>query len=125
MIHPMAKGCIFHLNEIIFDYFQIKKRNLRKYSVVFLKHFPKKRDFWRTLYFQIKKRNLRKYFVVFFKTFFRKKVFGEPITCSLRTVHALIVGQTMHDRLHSVISRLIRMYNNHPSEEDNNNLTFI
>ena len=40
-----------HLNEIIFhykpevQYFQIKKRNLRKYSVVFLKHFQKKKFF--------------------------------------------------------------------------------
>ena len=40
-----------HLNGIIFHYspeglhFQIKKRNLRKYSAVFLKHFPKKKVF--------------------------------------------------------------------------------
>ena len=27
-----------------------KKRNLRKYSEVFFKHFPKKKDIWRTLY---------------------------------------------------------------------------
>ena len=30
------------------------------------------------MYFQIKKRNLRKYSVVLFKTFFKKKVFGGP-----------------------------------------------
>ena len=45
-----------HLNKIIFHYyqkglyFQIKKKFLRKYSVVFLKHFLKKKSIWRTLY---------------------------------------------------------------------------
>ena len=47
------RGC--HLNTIIFHYypeglyFQIKKRNLKKYSVVFFKHFPKN-VIWRILY---------------------------------------------------------------------------
>ena len=40
-----------HFNEIVFiiinrkDYISNKKRNLRKYSVVFLKHFPKQKVF--------------------------------------------------------------------------------
>ena len=45
-----------HLNEIIFSLLtrrivlSNKERNLRKYSLVFLKHFPKKNGIWRTLY---------------------------------------------------------------------------
>ena len=58
-----------HLNEIIFHYYR------------------------EGLYFQIKKRNLRKYSVVFFlKHFAKEKVFGGPVTLQTEIISVIIAA---------------------------------